>query len=69
MRMCRNEWAVCNGQGDEEVRGGGRAPRYTSTASTLPVASLGRHRLDGEQAAELKVLDHRKLLQALQERR
>lgn len=70
MRMCRNEWAVCNGQGDEEeVRGGGRAPRYTSTASTPPVASLGRHRLDGEQAAELKVLDHRKLLQALQERR
>lgn len=70
MRMCRNEWAVCNGQGDEEgVRGGGRAPRYASAASTPPAASLGRHRLDGEQAAELKVLDHRKLLQALQEGR
>lgn len=70
MRMCRNEWAVCNGQGDEEgVRGGGRAPRYASAASTPPAASLGHHRLDGEQAAELKVLDHRKLLQALQEGR
>lgn len=42
-------------------------PRYTSAASAPPAASLGRHRLDGEQAAELKVLDHRELLQALQE--
>lgn len=40
-------------------------PRYTSAASAPPAASLGRHRLDGEQAAELKVLDHRELLQAL----
>lgn len=49
--------------------GGGRAPRCASAASTPPAVSLGRHRLDGEQAAELKVLDHRKLLQALQEGR
>lgn len=70
MRMCGNEWAACNRQGDEEgVRGGGRVLRQTSAASTPPVASLGCHRLDGEQAAELKVLDHRKLLQALQEGR
>lgn len=69
MRMCRNEWAACDRHGDEEgVRGGGRAPRCASAASAPPEASLGCHRLDGEQAAELKVLDHRKLLQALQER-
>lgn len=42
-------------------------PRYASAASAPPAASLGRHRLDGEQAAELKMLDHRELLQALQE--
>lgn len=51
--------------GEEGVRGGGREPRCASTASTPPAVSLRRHRLDGEQAAELKVLDHRKLLQAL----
>lgn len=49
------------------MKGGGREPRYTSAASAPPAASLGCHRLDGEQAAELKMLDHRELLQALQE--
>lgn len=51
------------------MRGGGRAPCCASAASAPPAASLRRHGLDGEQAAELKVLDHRKLLQALQEGR
>lgn len=59
---------LCDGRGDEEgERGGGRAPRCASAASAPPAASLGRHGLDGEQAAELEVLDDGELLQALQE--
>lgn len=51
------------------MRGGGRALCCASAASAPLAVSLRCHRLDGEQAAELKVLDHRKLLQALQEER
>jgi len=60
--LCVTGKVMRKGCGEEEER-------RISAALTPPAASLGRHRLDGEQAAELKVLDHRKLLQALQEGR